>query len=552
MEIEKNMKSIKKNVEIKRNEPLPFAKGGEIDEIIYSDLYQQLRSKDMFKSNFPTKPKMRKLFNPKNTNSLGTEKPYGIAIGEGRFILKYYYPIEEYRDDDFETAKKIIASFYNEEYAKGGKLRGFTTNDPIYTENDISVQRVGGSTMWNVAYKGKPKGRVFDAFTKEQAVRKFEKTKDDYLAKGGEINLRVPKEMIEKEIQQLKMDRTNALTDLERFRIDRKIRQNKEILKHRLDFAKSGSIPQSAKDEFYQLRYDDEDFADQYGEDDLQEWYEEQGRFAKGGELKVGKNVTVTTKDGKKYNGKVEKTNPLKLRTDPTSTVVLGNHLIKNIDYAKGGELSGEFKFDKNFVIYVPSTSNVGDTISKAELDKRVDEVERFVANKFGGYTETETDGGYKSTSGKIIEEDIVKVSVFAKSNDWKKNEKSVISKVRRWAKKWGQEAIGFEYEGDLYYVSDSKVMKNGGVIDAFNLQFIKDVPKTNLKVEKVNNKISYKKGGKIGFNALSKKVAKRYEGKAVPKKYQREYGKRYSKVEAQEVGDKVASKVYRQQLNNK
>jgi len=234
----------------------------------------------------------------------------------------------------------------------------------------------------------------------------------------------------------------------------------------------------------------------------------------------------------------------------PNTNVAIAKYFDKN--YAKGGELSKEFKFDKNFVIYVPSTSNVGDTISKAELDKRVDEVERFVANKFGGYTETETDGGYKSTSGKIIEEDIVKVSVFAKANDWKKNEKSVISKVRRWAKKWGQEAIGFEYEGDLYYVSDSKVMKNGGVIDAFNLQFIKDVPKTNLKVEKVKNKISYKKGGKIGFDALSKKVAKRYEGKAVPKKYQREYGKRYSKVEAQEVGDKVASKVYRQQLKNK
>ena len=72
-------------------------------------------------------------------------------------------------------------------YAKGGKLRGFTANDPIYTENDISVQRVGGSTTWNVAYKGKPKGRVLDAFTKEQAVRKFEKTKDDYFAKGGEV-----------------------------------------------------------------------------------------------------------------------------------------------------------------------------------------------------------------------------------------------------------------------------------------------------------------------------------------------------------------------------
>jgi len=170
----------------------------------------------------------------------------------------------------------------------------------------------------------------------------------------------------------------------------------------------------------------------------------------------------------------------------------------EDFDFAKGGALSKEFKFDKNFIIYVPSTSNVGKPISKSELDKRVNEVEKFVANKFGGYTETETDGGYKSNSGKIIEEDIVKVSVFAKAMDWLKNESSVISKVRSWAKKWGQEAIGFEYEGDLYYVSENKLMKNGGVIDAFNLQFIKDVPKTNLKVEQIDNKISYAKGGKV------------------------------------------------------
>ena len=106
--------------------PRKMAKGGSIDEIISSDLYQQLRDKDMFKLLFSTKPKMRKLFNAKNTDSFGRERPYGIAIGEGRDIFKYYYPIQEYRDDDFETAKKIIASFYNEKFAKGGStgMRG--------------------------------------------------------------------------------------------------------------------------------------------------------------------------------------------------------------------------------------------------------------------------------------------------------------------------------------------------------------------------------------------------------------------------------------------
>ena len=133
--------------------------------------------------------------------------------------------------------------------------------------------------------------------------------------------------------------------------------------------------------------------------------------------------------------------------------------------YAEGGALSKEFKFDKNFVIYVPSTSNVGDKISNEELEERVNEVETYVANEFGGYTETDTDGGYKSTSGEIIEEDIVKVSVFANNDDWNKNESKVVSKVKEWAKRWGQEAIGFEYEGDLYYIDEGGKCSKGGTI---------------------------------------------------------------------------------------
>jgi hypothetical protein len=105
----------------------------------------------------------------------------------------------------------------------------------------------------------------------------------------------------------------------------------------------------------------------------------------------------------------------------------------------------------------------VGNKISKKELDKRVGEVEKYVANEFGGYTETDTDGGYKSTSGEIIEEDIVKVSVFANNKDWKENESKVVSKVKEWATKWGQEAIGFEYEGDLYYIDEEGKFAKGG-----------------------------------------------------------------------------------------
>jgi hypothetical protein len=54
--------------------------------------------------------------------------------------------------------------------------------------------------------------------------------------------------------------------------------------------------------------------------------------------------------------------------------------------------------------------------------------------------------------------------------------------------------------------------------------------------------------GGAIGFDALAKKVAKNYEGDKVKKEFQEEYGKTYDKKEAEEVGKKVAGKVYRQQ----
>ena len=62
-----------------------------------------------------------------------------------------------------------------------------------------------------------------------------------------------------------------------------------------------------------------------------------------------------------------------------------------------------------------------------------------------------------------------------------------------------------------------------------------------------------FRGGGKISkFDKLSDKVAKEYEGKPVKSEYQEEYGKYYSKAEAQEVGDKVAGKVKAMQMTKK
>jgi hypothetical protein len=75
---------------------------------------------------------------------------------------------------------------------------------------------------------------------------------------------------------------------------------------------------------------------------------------------------------------------------------------------------------------------------------------------------------------------------------------------------------------------------------------------KIGRKIKGALSKKKYAGGGNIGFKGLSDKVAKRYEGKKVAPKYQGEYGKRYSKSESKEVGNKVAGKVYQQQQGRK
>jgi hypothetical protein len=51
----------------------------------------------------------------------------------------------------------------------------------------------------------------------------------------------------------------------------------------------------------------------------------------------------------------------------------------------------------------------------------------------------------------------------------------------------------------------------------------------------------SFMAGGKVTFEEKSKAIAKKFVGKAVEPKYQKEYGKTYDKKEAKEVGNKIA-----------
>ena len=89
-------------------------------------------------------------------------------------------------------------------------------------------------------------------------------------------------------------------------------------------------------------------------------------------------------------------------------------------------------------------------------------------------------------------------------------------------------------------------------VVSAQHEEALKEFKERQEEIAEMVDQIQAKKkmadGGAIGFDALAKKVAKNYEGDKVKKQYQNEYGKTYDKKEAEEVGKKVAAKVYRQQ----
>jgi hypothetical protein len=96
--------------------------------------------------------------------------------------------------------------------------------------------------------------------------------------------------------------------------------------------------------------------------------------------------------------------------------------------------------------------------------------------------------------------------------------------------------------------IDPNRIYKRGGMVGKNLKRIVRKGTKYGklaVKKAKPTAKRIVKKA-KIGFKALANKVAKAYEGKAVKPKYQSEYGKRYSKAEAQEVGNKVAAKVKR------
>jgi PBP1b-binding outer membrane lipoprotein LpoB len=113
--------------------------------------------------------------------------------------------------------------------------------------------------------------------------------------------------------------------------------------------------------------------------------------------------------------------------------------------------------------VYVPSTQDVDKVVSKSEMKLRVEEVKKYLATLFGGFSSSSVEGGFLASDGKVVKENVERVVSFAEKSDFDKNKEALVQKASEWAAKWGQEAIGLEHEGDLYYVPQK--FENGGTI---------------------------------------------------------------------------------------
>jgi len=183
------------------------------------------------------------------------------------------------------------------------------------------------------------------------------------------------------------------------------------------------------------------------------------------------------------------------------------------IDYEHGGNLETNIKsrLAKNFnlplevAVYVPSTKDADEVISEEEFENRVESVQKYLSDLFGGFSSNDVDGGYMSQEKGLITEEVYKVISFAQRDNFSSKMEKLVAQINKWAKDWGQESIGLEFEGDLFYIDQKGDYKFGGMTSKFySTSTASQSNKGNFN-RSITNK--YNDGGEI--NAFSMRMVK-------------------------------------------
>ncbi len=103
-------------------------------------------------------------------------------------------------------------------------------------------------------------------------------------------------------------------------------------------------------------------------------------------------------------------------------------------------------------VVYVPSTQ--GDRVIDAtEFATRRDETADILVSLFGGCRESLSTGRYRGKDGTIISEEVAVLTGFGDADDYERKREELLAWLIDKRQDWGQEALGFEFEGDLWYL---------------------------------------------------------------------------------------------------
>jgi hypothetical protein len=137
-------------------------------------------------------------------------------------------------------------------------------------------------------------------------------------------------------------------------------------------------------------------------------------------------------------------------------------------------KLSKSFSLPFELAVYVPSTKGADEIISNTEFKSRIKQVEVFLSNLFGGFSKSDVDGGYMSSEKGLITEDVAKVTAFGQRENFESKLPKLMEQISQWCEEWTQESMGFEFEGDLFYVEKGFQYGKGGSIEDENADMVR------------------------------------------------------------------------------
>ena len=116
---------------------------------------------------------------------------------------------------------------------------------------------------------------------------------------------------------------------------------------------------------------------------------------------------------------------------------------------------SGTKIFSVALAIYIPNAEQGGKKISAREYKQRIRTTEQMLLGFFGGCTTNELDRGAAKSevTGGIVTEKVTRIHSFTDPATYKKHRDALLRWLLERKKEWNYEAMGFEFEGDLYYI---------------------------------------------------------------------------------------------------